>query len=82
MPTIEAWLQGAVDDVARSSQPGVRPVLEALAQAAAALRAGGLERRRVPRRAIVAATASDAAGPSWLSRATIAELARGLAARA
>jgi len=38
MPTIEAWLQGAVDDVTRSSQSSVRPVLEALAQAAAALR--------------------------------------------
>jgi hypothetical protein len=38
MPTIEAWLQGAIDDVVRSSLPSVRPVLEALAQAAAALR--------------------------------------------
>jgi hypothetical protein len=38
MPTIEAWLQSAVDDVTRSTQSGVRPVLEALAQACAALR--------------------------------------------
>ena len=38
MPTIEAWLQGAIDDVMRSSQLGVRPVLETLGQAAAALR--------------------------------------------
>ncbi len=38
MPTIEAWLQGAIDDVVRSSLPSVRPVLEALGQAAAALR--------------------------------------------
>jgi hypothetical protein len=38
MPTIEAWLKGAVDDVTRSSQPDVRPVLEALALAATALR--------------------------------------------
>ena len=38
MPTIEAWLQGAADDATQSSQSGVRPVLEALALAAAALR--------------------------------------------
>jgi hypothetical protein len=38
MPTIEAWLQGAVEDVSRSSKSEVRPVLEALAQAGAALR--------------------------------------------
>ena len=38
MPTIEAWLQSAADDVMRASKPDVRPVLEALAQAAQALR--------------------------------------------
>lgn len=38
MPTLEAWLQGAVDDVMRSSRPGVRPMLEALAEAGATLR--------------------------------------------
>ena len=38
MPTIEAWLQGAADDVTRASKPDVRPVLEALAQAAQTLR--------------------------------------------
>jgi hypothetical protein len=38
MPTIEAWLQGAVADAARSSREGVGPVLEALAQACSAIR--------------------------------------------
>jgi len=38
VPTIEAWLQGAIDDVTRASRQDVRPVLEALAHAAQALR--------------------------------------------
>ena len=38
MPTIEAWLQGAVADATRSSREAVRPVLEALAQACIAIR--------------------------------------------
>ena len=38
MPTIEAWLQSAADDVTRRSKADARPVLEALAQAVQVLR--------------------------------------------
>jgi hypothetical protein len=38
MPAVEAWLQGAIDDATRSARQDVRPVLEALALAAQALR--------------------------------------------
>ena len=38
MPTIEAWLQSAADDVTRRSKTDARPVLEALAQAVQVLR--------------------------------------------
>ena len=38
MPTIEAWLQAAIDSAERDGHAGTRPVLEALAAAATALR--------------------------------------------
>jgi hypothetical protein len=38
MPTVEAWLQAAREDVTRLSRPDVRPVLDALAQAVTVLR--------------------------------------------
>jgi len=39
MPTIAAWLQAAIASAEHDQQDGTRPVLEALAAAATALRA-------------------------------------------
>ncbi len=39
MPTIDAWLQAAIASAERDGHAGTRPVLEALAAAATALRA-------------------------------------------
>ena len=39
MPTLDAWLQAAIASAARDGHDGARPVLEALAAAAGALRA-------------------------------------------
>lgn len=38
--TIESWLQAAVADAERRGLPGLAPLLEALARATRALRAG------------------------------------------
>ena len=41
MPTIAAWLQAAIASAEHDRHDGTRPVLEALAAAATALRAAG-----------------------------------------
>ncbi len=38
--TIEAWLQGAIADAEKRGLPELKPMLETLARAAKALRAG------------------------------------------
>ena len=67
MPTIEAWLKGAVDDVTRSSQPDVRPVLEALALAAGALRRADWN-SDASRDEARPRGGRHGTGPSWLGR--------------
>ena len=43
--TIEQWLQAALADADRRGLPGLKPVLEALARAAQALRAADFNAR-------------------------------------
>ena len=47
--TVESWLQAAIADAARRGLPELKPMLEALARATTALRAGDFNDHANPR---------------------------------